>query len=139
MTTPNIILPYEAFPLGGETSITVPIGFEADCSVAEQVGDPVVFSETIDKKVERITSNIYNNLVVGIINEKPTPTTCIVIVSGILDNVTTGLSRGKAIFVSTTGGLTTTKPATGHLQIIGMALSATGLNVNIGTEKVIQS
>ena len=137
MARDNIILPFEAISLPG--SITVPIGFEALCSASEVIGDPVVFSLTLDKTVERITSNVYTQLVVGIINEKPTVTTCIVIVMGILDGIATGLSRGEAVWVSTSGGLTTTRPVTGHLQGLGIAISPTGIIVNIEQNKVILS
>lgn len=137
MARDNIILPFEAISLPG--SITVPIGFEALCSASEAIGDPVVFSLTLDKTVERITSNVYTQLVVGIINEKPTVTTCIVIVMGILDGIATGLSKGEAVWVSTSGGLTTTRPVTGHLQGLGIAISPTGIIVNIEQNKVILS
>jgi hypothetical protein len=76
---------------------------------------------------------------VGIIKEKLTTTSCIVVIAGILENITTGLTANKAVFVSLTGGLTTTKPATGHLQIMGTALSSTSMVVNVSSEKVIQS
>lgn len=116
---------------------TVPVGFTSDCTVAEQVGDPVVFSTLDDDSVERLTSNVYDSrLVVGIITEKPTPTTCIVITMGILTDITSGLSRGLPVWVSLTGGLTTTKPASGHWQVLGNAISATSISVNIEMRKV---
>lgn len=116
---------------------TVPVGFEADCSVAELVGDPVIFSTSDDDSVERLTSNIYDSrLVVGIITEKLTPTRCIVVTMGILNDITTGLSRGLPVWVSETGGLTTTKPASGHWQVLGNAINSTSMSVNIEMRKV---
>lgn len=116
---------------------TVPVGFSADCSISESIGDPVVFSTTDDGAVERLTSNVYDSrLVVGIITSKPSPTTCVVVTMGILNEITSGLTRGLPVWVSATGGLTTTKPASGHWQILGNAISATSLSVNIEMRKV---
>ena len=137
MARDNIILPFEAISL--PPSITVPIGFEAFCSASELIGDPVVMSLTLDKTVERITTNVYSQLVVGIINEKPTPTTCVVIVMGILDGIAAGLTRGDALWVSPTGGITTTRPVTGHLQGLGIAVAGTDIIVSIEQNKVIFS
>jgi len=116
---------------------TVPVGFTSNCTALEQIGDPIVFSTTDDDSVERLTSNNYDSrLVVGIINEKPTPTTCVVITMGILNDITSGLSRGLPVWVSSTGGLTTTKPPSGHWQILGNAISSTSISVNIEMRKV---
>ena len=103
----------------------------------EQVGDPVVFSTTDDDAVERLTSNVYDSrLVVGIITEKPTPTTCTVITMGILNSIASGLSRGLPVWVSPTGGLTTDKPPSGHWQVLGNAISESSISVNIEMRKV---
>jgi hypothetical protein len=116
---------------------TVPVGFTSNCTALEQVGDPVVFSTTDDDAVERLTSNVYDSrLVVGIITEKPTPTTCTVITMGILNSIASGLSRGLPVWVSPTGGLTTDKPPSGHWQVLGNAISESSISVNIEMRKV---
>ena len=116
---------------------TVPVGFTADCTAAEQIGDPVVFSTIDDGAVESLTSNVYDTrLVVGIINAKASDTTCTVITMGILEDITTGLSRGLPLWVDTSGKITTTKPSTGHWQVLGNAISATSISVNIEMRKV---
>lgn len=117
--------------------IIVPVGFEATCTALDLVGDPVIVSAP--GEVTSFASNIYPDLCVGIIKEKSDSTTCIVVIAGILKSITTGLVANKAVFVSPTGGLTTTKPAAGHLQIMGTALSSTDMVVNVSSEKVIQS
>ncbi len=116
---------------------TVPVGFQADCTVNENIGDPVVFSTTDDGAVESLTSNTYDNrLVVGIINAKSSDTRCTVITMGILENITSGLARGLPLWVSSTGALTTTKPASGHWQVLGNAISSTSISVNLEMRKV---
>jgi len=116
---------------------TVPVGFEANCTIAEAIGDPVVFSTSGDNVVERLTSNSYDSrLVIGVISEKLTPTTCIVVTMGILENIATGLSRGLPLWVSPTGSITTTRPLTGDLQVLGNAISPESVAINIEMRKV---
>jgi hypothetical protein len=116
---------------------TVPVGFQADCTANENIGDPVVFSVTDDGAVESLSSNVYDNrLVVGIINSKLSDTRCIVITMGILENISSGLTRGLPLWVSATGGLTTTKPSSGHWQVLGNAINSTSVSVNIEMRKV---
>lgn len=119
---------------------TVPVGFEADCTVAENVGDPVVFSKTDDRMVESLSTNVYDTrLVVGVIRSKSSDTRCMVVTMGILEDITSGLSRGAPLWVGTSGELTTTRPASGHWQILGNAISSTSISVNIEMRKVITS
>jgi hypothetical protein len=114
--------------------ITTPTGFESDCAISDSVGDPVVVVGA--NLVNRVTSNTYTDLVVGIIKEKLTPTRCIVIVAGILEGIASGLTASKAVFVSATGTLTTTPPA-GHQQILGTAISSTDIIVNAMPPKIL--
>lgn len=140
MSRDSIILPYEALGVEGLTSITVPLGFEASCTTSEQVGDLVIMSLTTDNTVERLTSNSYDvRLCVGIINEKPSTTTAIVIVLGVVTGLATGLERGKAVFVGADGKPSTAVPVADHRQIIGMAINSTDFVVNIEPNKVILS
>lgn len=117
----------------------IPLGFNATCTIVEQIGDPVVFHDTVDGRVESLTDNVYDSrLVVGIIQAKSSDTECFVVTLGILEGIAAGLDSGAAVWVSTTGGLTTTKPATGHLQVLGDAVSSTDISVNIEKRKSIQ-
>jgi hypothetical protein len=133
----TIIFPARPVPSANVVEIITPLGFEADCEVTDNVGDPV--SIDASNKVIALGTNVYDDLVVGLIYQKLTPTTCVVVIGGVFKSVTTGLTPTKPIWVSTTGGLTTTKPSTGHLQILGQALSSTDMVVNINLSKVVQS
>ena len=121
------------------SNVLVPLGFLADCEASDAVGDPVVVDAAVDDKVESISSNVYDDLVVGIIHEKLSATRCVVVVMGLLPGISSGLTRRKAVFISPTGGLTTTPPATGHQQIIGQAVNSTDVVVNINNSKVVQT
>lgn len=132
-TLPTII--YPARPGDPNSLILVPLGFEADCNLTDAVGDPVKVESA--GKVTGVSTNVYTNLMVGILKEKLTDTRCIVIIAGFLSGITSGLSQNKAVFISTSGGLTTTPPTTGHLQTIGTAISPTDLIVSAAPSKVI--
>jgi hypothetical protein len=135
---PTVILPARIVaPVDTLLDIVTPSGFVATCTIADAVGDPVIVSAP--DTVTSFATNVYADLCVGIIFEKPTDTTCVVVIGGIVRAITTGLVANKAVFVSTTGALTTTKPATGHLQIMGTALTTTDMVVNVAQNKVIQA
>lgn len=135
---PTIILPARAvIPDDPTAEIITPSGFAAACAISDSVGDPVIV--TSPGVVTSFALNVYPDLCVGIIYEKPTPTSCIVVIGGIVEGVTVGLTANKAVFVSTSGQLTTTKPATGHIQVMGTALTSTDMVVNVAPSKVIQT
>lgn len=98
-----------------------------DCSPATAIGDLVVPSLTSIETVEPINSNYYDNLVFGVVVAKPTATRATVLVSGKLSGGAyqlSGLTFGKCLYISSLGKLTTTPPATGHLQALGIALKS---------------
>ena len=112
-----------------------------DCDVSAAIGDVVRPSTTTADKVEVVTTNIWPNLAIGVIITKPTTTTCEVLISGKLEGITFGLSGltfGKAIFVGTSGGVTTTVPATGHLQKMGLAIKSDAIFLLPSLEKVVR-
>lgn len=109
------------------------------CEASAAVGDLVIASSTTEDKVEVVSSNIYDDLIFGVIISKPSSTTAEVLVSGRLDGFFTGLTFGKSLFVSEVGGITTSKPATGHIQIIGRAIKSDSIFLLPSNEKVIQS
>lgn len=109
------------------------------CDASAAVGDLVVASQNVSDTVEVVSTNVYNDLIFGVIISKPTSTQAEVLISGRLDGFFTGLTFGKSVFVSETGGLTTTKPATGHVQIIGRAIKSDSIFLLPSNEKVIQS
>lgn len=121
--------------------LDIPLGFNASCTINELVGDPVVLHDTLDNTVERLTSNVYDKLVIGIIASKSSDTSCFVVVAGALDPIGPGGydQALNTVWVSTTGSLTTTKPAAGHLQVLGRAVSSTGIVVSVENRKTVQA
>lgn len=109
-----------------------------DCDASAAVGDLVIQSTTTDNKVDVISSNVYDGLVIGVVVEKLSDTRCNIRWSG-LTATATGLTRNKAVFVSLTGTPTTSVPTTGHLQSIGTAVSSTEYLLNLQAGKVIRS
>lgn len=111
------------------------ITFDCDASVA--VGNIVVPSLTVDFKVDALSSNVYNGLVLGVVASKPTVTSCKVRVLGPQDGFS-GLVRGQPVYVSTSGVPTTTFPASGHKQTIGVAVSSSRIIIYVEMSKVVR-
>jgi hypothetical protein len=114
------------------------VAAEFDCPSDVVVGDLVVPSQTVSDTVERVLTNVYSGLVIGVVIAKPNATRCEVLASGKISGLT-GISFGKPLFVGTDGKLTTTKPVTGHLQAMGMSLTTTSGFLLPAMVKVIQS
>jgi hypothetical protein len=108
-------------PVGGPDIIVPPVGSEIsstmDCLGTTAVGDWVAQSLTIDNFAEKLSNNLGTNPIIGIVKSKPTATTCVVLFFGVYA-LTYG--RGK-IHLSTTGNGTTTAPATGNIQQLGIS------------------
>lgn len=119
-----------------QTSGTVSEVAEAAEKVAEefdndgpvQVGDLVIPSTTLADSVKAITTNYnYPSASFGIVIEILTPTRCKVLISGKLTGgiyQLSGLTFGKTVFIGSNGKLTTTPPATGPLQKMGLSLKS---------------
>lgn len=106
------------------------------CGSSTLVKDLVVADITTDNQILTVQSNVYSNLIFGAVINKPTPTTCDVLLIGAYDGFT-GLSVGKAVYASITGKPTTVVPTTGHQQVLGIAISSTKVAFNFSTSKVI--
>lgn len=122
------------------TSIEVAEKIAAVFSCAEtvQVGDLVRADNTTSDTVVTVDSNVYNDIVFGMVINKTTTTSCEVLVSGKVEgSPLSGLSFGKVIWVGTSGEVTTTKPASGHIQKLGIAIKADAIFLLPSTEKVI--
>ena len=120
------------------TEFAEKVSDEFDCAASVAVGDVVIPSEVTENTVVALTSNVYNNLAFGVVITKITTTTCEVLMSGKLEGLS-GLSFGRPMFIHTDGTLTTTPPATGHLQKMGFAAKADSGFLLPSMEKVIQS
>jgi len=105
---------------------------EFACTATEAVGDAVYISAA--NTVTQAVCDSENALpAIGIIDNKPTGTTCQVRFSGIVDGFT-GLTTGAIYYVSDTAGeITATKPTDTDPayfnQVIGVAISTTELLV----------
>jgi hypothetical protein len=100
-----------------------------NCSTTEQVHNWVYIVDTADKTVAQAQADDYATVISkGIIIRKPSPTTCIVQMGGIVEM--TGLVRGKLYFLSpfVPGGMQTAVPQTGSghfVRPLGQSLSTT--------------
>lgn len=106
-----------------------------DCDPDASVSNLVVADTISDNKVLALGSNVYTNLVFGVIITKPSSITCNVLLAGGYDGFL-GLSRGKAVFVGPLGTPVTVPPPGGSLQTIGIAVSTTRISFNFSPNKV---
>lgn len=123
-------------PITQDAISTVKVEFTCDASAA--VYDWVIMSQTVTGKVESVVNNNYDDLIVGVICDKPTSTTCNVMMLGRLDGFA-GLTPGFRVFVDTGGTPSTSKPPTGAVQVLGLAISTTEMLVDVQRSKVVQS
>jgi hypothetical protein len=108
------------------------------CAATVAVGDLVVPSEATAGNVEALSSNVYNNLCFGVVVAKPTLTTAEVLVSGKLVGLS-ALPIGRPLFVGADGKLTAIKPATGHLQTMGISITSSTAFLMPSLTKVVQA
>ena len=103
---------------------------EGACDVGITVDDIVyVDGSGIFQKAD--ASDISTAKAVGLVTSKPTTTTCIITISGLISSLT-GLISGTIYFLSETPGqIQNTKPAAGSVIVpIGQSLAADKLIVN---------
>lgn len=111
-----------------------------NCGAGDAVGQLVIPDITTDNTVTGISSDIYDNLVFGLIHDKPTATTCNVQVSGSYTGAYT-FTRGLTVYVGADGVPTTTPPpatAGTSLQVIGTAFSSVRFVVDVAKNKVVR-
>lgn len=123
--------------VAADQTVSAALEILLDCDPFLEVGDIVIAHPSTDNFAFPIYSNVYDNLAIGICVDKPSTSTCKIRVGGVYSGYGS-LVRGKPVFVGVDGIPTTTKPETGHLQIIGVALTATTISINVSPTKVIQ-
>lgn len=106
-----------------------------DCDSSVSVGD-IVFISTTDNKVEANINNRELKKSIGIVIEKITTETAKVLTHGECSISFSGLVRGKKVYISTSGSLTTTIPTTGYLHCIGECIANNYVYVNISNERI---
>jgi hypothetical protein len=109
-------------PLGQAGDSGEEVSFLALCESSLNIRDIVRISTEESNKVLKVTDN-FSGPAVGIVVEKPTPTTAKVRVIGVVDGYS-GLLPGRKVFVSPGGLPTGIVPTANYLQHLGVALTA---------------
>ena len=99
------------------------------CNGTLVVGDLVYSSSTIDRYAIKAIDNNSINPVMGIVTSIVSINTVEVTHLGFF-NVSVTLERGKKVFVSETGLVTTTILLTNYLQVLGVAISESTMYLN---------
>ncbi len=120
------------------SEVSKKIIIDAACAIGIAEGDLVYYSTTVANTVEKALNTNYATLVIGVVVEKPTTTTCKVQMAGPLELYSSGLSLGRPVFVGTAGEMTTAVPISGSRQIIGMAYDTNKVLLSVQLEKVIR-
>lgn len=104
-----------------------------DTNVGTSVGDLVIVTGAnfVEKFADNANATIPHG-VFGIVFTKPTTVRAEVLFLGIKSGLV-GLTPGLPGFVSTSGGITQTKPPTGTVQPIGFAIRTTDFFFQLGT------
>lgn len=111
-----------ALATNAQTAERVIVTMSCDPSVV--VGSLVYQSTSVDNLAIPATDNLGVPQVIGICTNKVNATTAKILLLGIVTGLS-GFSVGARIFLSSTGTLTTTRPTTGYLHNLGVALSST--------------
>ena len=109
--------------------------FNALCTAAESVGDPVFISGPkvggIISVLKVDTTDINKMPVIGLIESKPTATTCVVQSVGDLLGLPFTFTVGKRVFATSTG-LSSIIPGAGNFaQVVGIATDTNDLSILI--------
>jgi hypothetical protein len=115
-----------ALARNAETARKVILTFQ--CESSASVGDFVYLDSVVDEKVLVNTSNTVVSPTIGVIDSKPSAQLCEVMVVGLRGGYS-GLLKGQKVFLSASGQATATKPTTGYLHVLGVAVSATEMIV----------
>lgn len=107
-----------------------------NCESSTSIGDNVYMNPTISDKVEVATDNRNDNPIVGIVIEKLSSSVAKVLLSGECPLVFSGLDKSKPVFLSATGTLNNSAPATGFIQKMGMCLEDNKIFLNIDYMRV---
>lgn len=103
----------------------------SDVSLRDLVYLDLVSSETVKKAL----SNTTVNHVIGFVAQKISDTRCRVLIAGTLGGFS-GLLAGRSVFVGADGSLTQTRPESGYLQRVGVAVSENKILVVTGDSRV---
>lgn len=111
-----------ALARNAETARKILIRFQ--CETTASVGDFVHLDPFNNQKVLVSSDNTSVYQTIGIIETKPDTQLAEVLILGVIGGFTS-LARAQSVFLGTSGEATTTKPTTGYLHILGIAVSDT--------------
>jgi hypothetical protein len=100
--------------------ILIPFG----CDVTVAVGDFVYQDSATDEWVKTATNNTLVSQVIGVVYAKPQAQIASVLILGIAEGFS-GLITGSRVFLSPTGTPTNTRPTSGFVHNLGVAVSET--------------
>jgi hypothetical protein len=107
-----------------------------NCEATAVVGDVVHVSEFDNNTVITNVDNLHSRPTIGILIEKLSATECKVLTHGKWTQSYLGLEKGKKVFLSVSGSLTTTPPNTGYVQVVGLCYEEDKIFVNPSKERV---
>jgi len=108
------------------------------CDVSATVGDLVMESDSVANQVDVAVNNTDIRPVIGVIVDKPTTTTCQIMMVGRVSGLS-GLTKGRKVFLSETGTITSTLVTTGYIQCLGVAKEADEINFNPQLQRVLRT
>ena len=90
------------------------------CATSVSTGDLVMESSTLVDTVDTVTDNTDLRPVFAIVISKESATECTILLLGEVAGFT-GLTKGRKVFLDTSGSITATPVTTGYLQCLGVA------------------
>lgn len=121
---------------GSQSATRVVLQFNCDVSAA--VGDVVYQDSLNDQKVIVAVDNTSVQPAIGVIINKIDPTTCEVLILGLYEGFS-GLTIGRAVFLSTSGGISSLDPATGYSHKLGVAVAPDTVFFTPTTTRVLKA
>ncbi len=106
-----------------------------NCDISVAINDVVYISNVTDDLAVVPANNTGDLQVIGIVKDKPTTTTCMVLLSGIY-SYAHNFTKGHMLFLGATGTMVDTAPTTGYLQILGVVLDTTQLLINVSQQRI---
>jgi len=119
---------YEAGYVEGSISIR-------NCDSGVSVGDIVCESSSLTNGVDKLTNNKDVRSAIGWVFNKPTSTSAEILFDGLISGLS-GLAKSGKVFLSSSGGFTSTKETEGYLHILGHAVDADKFDFNPVNTKV---
>jgi hypothetical protein len=111
---------------------------EFDCAVSAAVGD-IVYQDSLNDSAVIVTSdNTSVQPAIGVIITKLTVTRCEVLILGIYTGFS-GLTIGRSVFLSSTGGITSTDPTSGYSHKLGVAVAPDTVFFSPTTTRVLKA